>query len=123
VIDSGDLAPAVHATCAVPGLFHPVWIHGTPFVDGGVADRPGLAGMPTGQRVLFHHLPSRSPWRRVAPPIPRRAGLTALVIDGLPRVGPFRLPRGPAAFMQARSAARRAMEREMIDGVVRLSID
>lgn len=113
VLDRGDLAPALHASCAVPGLFHPVRHDGALLVDGGVADRPGLAGVPPGGRVLFHHLASRSPWRRgdaVALEIPRRPGLAAMVIEGLPRVGPFRLPAGPRALEAARAATRRALD-------------
>ncbi|MCB9678987.1 MAG: patatin-like phospholipase family protein [Alphaproteobacteria bacterium] len=39
----GELAPAVAASCAIPGLFAPVDIGGTAWSDGGVADRTGLA--------------------------------------------------------------------------------
>jgi NTE family protein len=107
----GALAPAIHASCAVPLMFHPVWIDRRPFVDGGVADRPGLAGMPPG-RVLFHHLSSRSPWRGIeSMKIPRRDHMTSLVIDDLPRVGPFRMHRGARAFEAARRAMRRALDR------------
>src|SRR5205814_429216 len=64
VLDSGALAPAIQASCTVPFLFHPQWHEGRPLLDGGIADRPGLDGMPRGERVLFHHLASRSPWCR-----------------------------------------------------------
>ena len=52
--------------------------------------------------------------------IPRRADLVALVINNLPRVGPFRLYEGPRAFEVARDAARRALDRPIEDGVVRI---
>jgi len=123
VLTHGDVAAAIHASCAVPVLFQPVWHDGGLLVDGGVLDRPGLLGMPSGERVLYHHLSSRSPWRRRGSPslsIPRRAGLTALVLDGLPRVGPFRLPMGKLAFERARAATRTALETRVSDGVVRL---
>lgn len=108
ILDSGDLAAAIHASCAVPFLFHPVVIDRVPLVDGGVSDRPGLAGMPHGERVFFHHLASRSPWRTTLE-VPRREGMIALVIDGLPRLGPFRLEIGPRAFEAARAATKRAL--------------
>ncbi|MGZ3456827.1 MAG: patatin-like phospholipase family protein, partial [Polyangiales bacterium] len=54
VIDRGSLAPALHASCAVPIMFHPVAHQGSWLLDGGVLDRPGLDGMPRGERVLFH---------------------------------------------------------------------
>ena len=120
VIESGRLSPALHASCAVPLMFHPVWLDGRPCVDGGVADRPGLAGMPRSARVLFHHLASRSPWRRRESPslqIPVRANMTTLVLDGLPRVGPFRLAAGARAFDVARARTRRALA-SPVDGSV-----
>lgn len=116
----GELARAVHASCAVPFMFHPVWIDGRPFVDGGVTDRAGLTGMPAGRRVFLHHLTSRSPWRKSASMrVPRRDGLAALVVDGLPRVGPFRLEAGRRAFQAGRSAMKAALGRRIEDGVVR----
>jgi NTE family protein len=111
---AGDLVTAIHATCAVPFMFHPVWISGRPYVDGGVADRPGIAGVPAGERVLYHHLSSRSPWRRVGSPslrVPVRDGLMPLVLDGLPRVGPFRLEEGRRAFEGAYARVRERLDR------------
>lgn len=121
VIESGALAPAIQASCAVPFMFHPVWIEGRPFVDGGVSDRPGLAGMPASERVLFHHLASRSPWRRRGSPslaIPRRAKMTTIVLADLPRVGPFRLAVGARAFEEARRGMKRALRAPIDDAMV-----
>jgi NTE family protein len=124
VLDEGDVAAAIHASCAIPVLFQPVWHAGGLLVDGGVLDRPGLAGMPAEHRVLYHHLASRSPWRRKGSPaleVPHRPGLTALVIEGLPRVGPFRLPAGTQAFERARAATRRALGERIAADAVRLA--
>jgi NTE family protein len=113
-LGGGDLARAIVASCAVPGLFHPVWIDRRPMVDGGVEDRAGLAGMPHGTRVLFHHLASRSPWRRrgsTALRVPARPDLCAVVAEDLPRVGPFRLEHGPRAFDAGRRAMKEALGR------------
>lgn len=117
VLDRGDLARAIHASCAVPLLFHPVWIEGRAFFDGGILDRPGLAGMPDdAPRVLFHHIASKSPWR-TKQELPSRAGMVTLVLDGLPRSGPFRLDAGRRAFSAARLAAKRALDRA-VDTIV-----
>lgn len=124
VVADGDLAPAIQASCAVPLLFHPVWSGGRPLLDGGIADRPGILGIPQGERVLHHHLASRSPWRRLGSAsmeVPRRPGLVAIVLGDLPRVGPFRLERGPWAFDAARHAAREALGRRVEGGVVHVS--
>src|SRR3954471_24484850 len=50
VLAEGELAPAIQASCAVPLLFHPIWVGGRPLLDGGIADRPGLDGLPAGER-------------------------------------------------------------------------
>jgi len=115
VLREGALAPAIHASCAVPILFQPVRIDGRLYSDGGVLDRHGLAGIAPGERVLYHHLTSRSPWRRKGDPalkVPLREGLRAVAIDGLPRSGPFRLHRGPEAMARAAEAMRRALARD-----------
>ena len=123
-LDRGDLARGIHASCAVPFMFHPVWIDGRPYVDGGVSDRAGLRGIPAGTRLLYHHLASRSAWRRPNSPsleIPDRANMVTLVIDDLPRVSPFALERGPDALNAALAATSQALDQPIIDGVVRLS--
>lgn len=113
-VREGELAEAIVASCAVPGLFHPVRRGTQLLVDGGVSDRPGLLGVAPGARVLHHHLVSRSPWRgREDPAIapPAQEGLTCLAIDGLPRLGPFRLERGMEAYETARARTREALAR------------
>jgi NTE family protein len=111
VLSSGDVAPAICASCAVPFLFHPVRIGGRSYLDGGILDRPGLAGMPEREpRLLFHHIASRSPWR-TKNEIPTRPGMLTFMIDGLPRSGPFRLDEGRRAYRVARDVTRRALDR------------
>jgi NTE family protein len=127
VLRRGPLAPAIQASCAAPVLFQPVRIDGRAYLDGGVRDRHGLAaldepgwgldGAPAAdRRVLYHHLTSRSPWRRRGSPalrVPARPGLQAVAIDGLPRLGPFRLERGAEALAQAADGMRGALDREI----------
>jgi NTE family protein len=123
VLRQGPLAPALQASCSVPFLFQPVWIRRRPYVDGGVADRPGLAGMPEPERVLFHHLASRSPWRAkgsASLEIPSRPNMRSLVMDALPRVGPFRLGEGARAFEEARKRTRLALRRPLEGPVIRV---
>jgi NTE family protein len=119
VLAHGPLAPAIHASCAVPLLFQPVPLDGRRLLDGGVGDRHGLRGAPrTGPdgappRILYHHLTSVSPWRRKRSPalrIPVRPGLVAVALHGLPRLGPFRLERAGEALAQAAEGLRRALD-------------
>jgi len=112
VLSAGPLAPAIHASCAAPFLFQPVRIGARLYSDGGVRDRHGLAGAGTGARVLYHHLTSRSPWRRASSPalrVPRRSGLRAVALEGMPRLGPFRLERASEAMERAADGMRAAL--------------
>jgi NTE family protein len=112
VLDAGPLAPAIHASCAAPVLFQPVRIGGRAYLDGGVRDRHGLAPLRGGERVLYHHLTSRSPWRRASSPalrVPALPGLRAVALEGLPRLGPFRLERAAEAMERAAAGMRAAL--------------
>ena len=118
VLTSGDLGAAIQASCAVPLLFHPVAIDGRSYLDGGILDRPGLEGMPaTEPRVLFHHIGSKSAWRAKLE-VPRRPGMVTVVLQDLPRSGPFKLEKGREAFRVARAAMKRALEKNIRDGLV-----
>ncbi|MBX3189537.1 MAG: patatin-like phospholipase family protein [Labilithrix sp.] len=121
VLAEGEVTAAIHASCAVPMLFHPVRIGGRAYLDGGILDRPGLAGMPREEpRVLFHHIASKSAWRRKLE-MPRRPGMVTVVLEGLPRSGPFKLDAGRAAFAAAREATKRALDRPIDQGTVVVS--
>jgi NTE family protein len=118
VLERGDLAAAIQASCAVPLLFHPVAIDGRAYLDGGILDRPGLLGMPASEpRVLFHHIAAKSAWRTKLE-VPKRKGMVSVVIEGLPRAGPFRLDAGRRAFRHAREAMKRALDAPLVDGLV-----
>ena len=119
VLDRGPLAMAIHASCAVPFMFHPVMHRGRALIDGGVLDRPGLAGLAGAPRVLFHHLVSRRA-SHVAPPS-TPPGTITLVIEGLPRVDPFRLERGVDAFRRAADATEHALATRIQDRLVRIA--
>ena len=119
---SGDLAPAIQASCTVPLMFHPVRHEGQLLVDGGLFDRPGLGGVPLGARVLYHHVPSRlprGPLRRIfRRDPPRRAELVSIAFDTLPRSDPFHIEAGHRALELARSEMRRALDRPIERGCV-----
>lgn len=121
VLRSGDLPSALHASCAFPGLFQPVKREGALLSDGGIADRPGLSGFPHGVRVFYHHLSSKSPWRRSQSPalsIPAREQMVTLQIADLPRANPFRLERGRDAMRYAYEATQRVLDRPLTGDIV-----
>ena len=122
VLRDGDLPSAIRASCAVPGMFHPVRIGPRAYWDGGILDRPGLAGFAAGDRVLAHYIAARGRlWTEPREPVPRGPELVTLVIDGLPRSGPFRLDAGRRALELARAATLRAVDAPIIDGVGRVT--
>jgi len=118
-IDSGDLAPAIQASCTVPLMFHPFAHDGHALFDGGIFDRPGLSGVPENTRVFYHHLTSRIPFRslhdRLGRGVPRRPGLVPFVVDALPRADPFRLDEGRRAIDVAAGALRAALDAAVVD--------
>ncbi len=114
--ERGDLPTLVSASCAVPVMFHPVRYQGQSYLDGGIQDRPGLHAVRPLERVFYHHIASRSPWRSASDPalqIPQRENMAALAITGLVRAGPSKLERGPIAFRQAQEATRRALSQAL----------
>lgn len=70
--------------------------------------------MPHGRRVLYHHLSTRSRVRRHIRRLSlyaARESMLTVVVNDLPRVGPFRLEAGPAAIATARRALEAALSR------------
>jgi NTE family protein len=118
VLRDGELPSAIRASCAVPGMFQPVRIDGRIYIDGGVTDRAGISAASEGACVLYHHLPAHSPWRRIARAQnrpPAWARMHVLSEPQLPRLSPFHLHRGPAAYAIAREMALRALESPAAD--------
>ncbi|MCL6418494.1 patatin-like phospholipase family protein [Aestuariirhabdus haliotis] len=113
ILEDGDLSLAVQASCAVPFLMQPARIDGQWYWDGGIKDRHGLAATKPGERIFYHHISSRSPWRRTnskALEIPQQSNLQALAIQGLPRCSPRNLSNGPIALKQAYIATLEALD-------------
>jgi NTE family protein len=112
VLGEGELAPAIRASCTFPGMFQPTQIGDARYLDGGIADRPGIATATPGARLLFHHLPAESPWRRVLRSQnhpPAWPELYLLHEPQLPRLSPFHLARGPRAYAMAREMTLRTL--------------
>ncbi|MCW8857753.1 MAG: patatin-like phospholipase family protein [Kangiella sp.] len=121
VLRNGDLVSAIYASCAIPFMFQPIVIDEHRLLDGGIKDRPALLGTEQGERIFYHHIASKSPWRRKndsAIQVPARDNLTSLVIHDLPRSGPFKLEVGREAYLLAYKAAQRALEMPIINSNV-----
>ena len=138
VFDSGDLAQAVRASCALPGLFLPVRIGDHLYWDGGMLNKiPVACLLDEVDAVLIHWLPSaellaplklglglgrhlgtlvrgfamaRRENSRLQARLALERGLAVYVIrPTLPRLGPIRLHLGAEAMESARLIARDAL--------------
>lgn len=119
--DKGSLVDAIYASCALPFLFQPIVIEPYKLLDGGIKDRPALASTVEQERIFYHHIASRSAWRKKdskALEIPTRDNLSALAIHDLPRSGPNNLEAGKEAYQRAYFAAKRAFNMELRNGKV-----
>jgi NTE family protein len=99
VVNEGPLAAAVHASSALPVLFQPVRVNGAWCTDGGVRDRPALASIKPGERVLLSHLTEKAAFR--AGELRAREGVTAIALDRMPRPDPYAMHKGIEAYDEA----------------------
>lgn len=112
VLDEGDLVHAIRASAAFPGMFQPVRIGDDWLLDGGIADRPGFATLQEGERTLYHHLSTRSPWRRkgeLTHPLVD-ASISTLDLGAFRRLSPFSMSEGAAVWKEARERTLRALD-------------
>jgi NTE family protein len=110
-IGSGDLISAVHASCAVPLMFHPVKREGRWLLDGGVLLKSAMN--PKDARSLCIYLETPG-WMGV---YERRSALTKLsstqkmlTFAGLPRVNPLSMTEGQTAYESAYERAKLALD-------------
>lgn len=116
VFDSGELIPAIYASCAIPLMFQPLEYQGYRLLDGGIKDRAALASIEPAERVFYHHIVSVSPWRKKgskALEVPQRENMVSLSLYDLPRSGPTKLDIGPDAYYAAYHATKKALGREL----------
>jgi NTE family protein len=102
-VTQGSIAKLVRASCSVPGLFQPVRVRHKFYIDGGLTDKAGLAGVSWRGRVLYHHLleGSRELHKNKLPKFSASMSVCSLVLEKLPYINPFELGEGPKAFDSA----------------------
>ena len=94
-LTTGSVAKAVRASCAVPGLFHPVRIENRTYVDGGVADKMGLSNVQRDDFILCHSLGSTNGFESKRVNRKHYKNLMQLELKNIPRSGPDHLHVGP----------------------------
>ncbi len=132
---AGALAPAIHASCAYPGLFRTVDDDGAQSWDGGLIDKAPIAALiehADVDAILVHYLPSET--KHDATARPKRVGYLGGMMRGLaavrhehyvlqaklaeargipvyelspvlPKLGPNRLGQGPAVLAESAQLA------------------
>lgn len=112
VLEQGDLVHAIRASAAFPGMFQPVRIGDDLLLDGGISDRPGFSTLHEGERTLYHHLSTRSPWRRkgeLTHPVVD-SSITTLDLGAFRRLSPFSMSEGASVWNEARERTLRALD-------------
>lgn len=94
-LTTGSVAKAARASCAVPGLFHPVRIDKRTYVDGGVADKMGLSNVSHEDFVLCHSLGSTNGFESKRVNRKHFKNLMQVELNNIPRSGPDHLHVGP----------------------------
>ncbi|WP_372369457.1 patatin-like phospholipase family protein [Candidatus Uabimicrobium sp. HlEnr_7] len=120
VLESGDIVRAIRASCAVPLLFHPVWIKRKPFLDGGIRDHGGLKSIKKNERMFYHHLLPRkhNNKSRFFKRLPQKNNMVTLVLTSLPSVGPYCLENGRNAYNHAYNTMKKAMNTPIKNGKI-----
>ncbi|AZZ36843.1 patatin [Bdellovibrio sp. qaytius] len=99
-LNSGSVAKAARASCAVPGLFHPVRIDKRTYLDGGVADKMGLSSVDRSDFVLCHSLGSTNGFESKRVNRKNFKNLMQLELKNISRSGPDHLHVGPEIINQ-----------------------
>ncbi len=137
---SGDLASAIHATCAYPGMFQAVRRDGLLLWDGGIVDKAPVLALAEAQQLdalLVHFLPSRDGATEPSGPLAYLGGMISgmaalrkdhfrlqlellkargvevhVITSKLPAVSPRELHRGAEALAAGRASAEAALSAE-----------
>lgn len=100
-LNSGSVAKACRASCAVPGLFHPVRINQRVYLDGGIADKMGLAAVDRNAMILCHNLEDLGGFELGKGSRKHFSRFQQFQLKNIPRSGPNRLHLGPDIISEA----------------------
>ncbi|MES2801407.1 MAG: patatin-like phospholipase family protein [Bdellovibrionota bacterium] len=109
-LNAGSVAKAVRASCAVPGLFHPVRIDKRTYLDGGVADKMGLSSVDREDFVLCHSLGSTNGFESDRVNRKHYKNLMQFELKNIPRSGPDHLHVGLEIITEAHKQTKTWLE-------------
>lgn len=107
----GDIARAIRASCAVPGLFQPVAIDGELKLDGGITDHEGVAGLDYADRVIHIGFSQKRRHERLREEF---TNMAKLCLEGIVSVTPLSLEQGSQAFRQAYDLTKEALSQPVV---------
>ncbi len=91
----GCVIKAVRASCALPGLFQPVSVRDSLFLDGGIRDPLGIHGFDPHHRILIHDI-SENAMFGLKPKSSHLKNMKMIRLDQIPTSGPGKMDRGRA---------------------------
>lgn len=113
VLSQGFVDKVIYASCAVPGLFHPLRINGRWYIDGATVERTGLVTVEPEERVFYHYITTPPPWqwdKSKQHNAPVRNDLLSVSVYNLPAIGPNNLQDGKKTFHHVKEQTLRAFE-------------
>lgn len=119
IFSSGQLAPIVRASCAIPFIFQPVKIGRQFYWDGGIQDKMGWSGVSDSELILGHQLKS-DPVSYFFEKKNLRAKKNKIVlqIPNLPPTGPGNFRNGAKAISMTYELTKKFLNSELIKNLV-----
>ena len=107
IMQTGNLRDAVRASSAFPGLFQPVKIGNSYFVDGGLGDELALGGRETNETLLVHAFGEKPAMRASEKKLEKQRGKKIVLnLKEIPSCGPHLMHLGheiiERAYIQTR---------------------
>lgn len=111
IINSGDLISAVRASSAFPGLFQPVKIGSSLYLDGGIGDEYGVGERQSEKLLLVHGFAPRPLFKKSYEKLKIQKGkVLHLHAAHLPKANPFNMQVGSEIVKQSYLQIKKLLE-------------
>lgn len=111
IINTGDLISAVRASSAFPGLFQPVKIGSSLYLDGGIGDEYGIGNRESEKLLLVHGFSPRPLFKKSYEKLMSQKGkVLHLHAANLPKANPFNMQVGSEIVKQSYLQIKKLLE-------------
>lgn len=111
VINSGDLISAVRASSAFPGLFQPVKIDSSLYLDGGIGDEYGIGERDSEKLLLIHGFSPKPLFKKSQEKLKlQKSKVLRLHSNDLPKANPFNMQVGSEIVKQSYLQIKKLLE-------------